>query len=448
KNMKKSFIKTIIFILSCLFLFSSFTACKDDDGKKEKEPYDKTPSEYSVLTGNLLVNEDAIVKWEGRYEYKSDISAVIPETVGGAVLLYNTATGFTVTFTGTSLTVVFLHSAGDIYYNFALDDETLPNPAAGRRFYLPAAEKSSTVTLVSGLTDGEHTVTCLKMSEAADSYTAISRFETDGYFMYRNINEDLDKLKFMFICASGGSGHGSLYYSKEATTGVSRTTENSSSLHSFNYLTARMFGADVEFVGQSGWGVKYPKSVYDILDYTGITPVNTVAGAKNTAKWEWANYVPDIVIFNIGGNDTTASGFDENIYMRTCVDMVEKVHEEYPNAILIWTHTGSKAGKLAVQAFEQSDYIKSGEFLHYCIIPQKGYGVTGWGTHGANDHNSIKTHIDTAAVLSSFIKKLGFETVRKNVTFESQASFIIFAASALDEKPQEEYTDLFVYPNA
>lgn len=446
--MKKSFIKILTVILSCLFLMVSFTACQKDNGKDEKEPYEKTPSEYSTLSGNLLINSDAIIKWEGRYEYKSNVSSVIDETIGSAVILYNTATGFTVTFTGTELKVTFLHSAGDIYYNFAVDDETLPNPLEKRRFYLPSSEKISTVTLVSDLPEGEHTVTCLKMDEAADAVTAISKFETDGVFMYRNINEDADRLKFMFICASGGSGHGSLYYSKEATTSIGRTTKNSSSLHSFNYLTARIFDADVQFVGQSGWGVKYPKSLLDALDYTGITPVNTVAGAKNTAKWDWANYIPDVVIFNIGGNDTTASGFNENTYKETCVQMVEKVHEEYPNAILIWTHTGSKAGTLAVQAFEQSDYIQSEGFLHYCIIPQKGYGATGWGTHGANDHNSIKTHIDTAAVLTSYLKKLGFSTVNKNVTFEEQKSFITFNDSASDEKPSEEYTNLYVYPNS
>ena len=444
--MKKSFIKRFIALLGCFLFVCSAAACKGDEDKTQKETYEKTPSEYSVLSGNLLINSDPIVKWEGRYEYKSNVSTEIAGATGSAVLLYNTATGFTVSFTGTELKATFLHSAGnDIYYNFALDGETLPNPAAGRRFYLPKAETISNITLVSGLENGEHTLTCLKTDEAADAFTAVSRFETDGHFMYRNINEDADRLKFMFVCASGGSGHGSLYYSKAATAGVARTTANSSSLHSFNFLTARMFGADVQFVGQSGWGVKVPKSVCDVIDYTGITPANTVAGAKNTARWDWASYVPDVVILNIGGNDTSAN-VNEDEYKETCVLLVEKIHEEYPNAVLIWTHTGSKAGTLAVQVFNESDYIKTEGFLHYCIIPQKGYGASGWGTHGANDHNSIKTHIDTAAVLASYLKKLGFTAVNKNITFDEQKSFLTFDASAADEAPQEEFTGLYVYP--
>lgn len=413
----------------------------------EKGEYEKEISELSEVKGETLVAKKPLVKWNGRYEYVKESSAKIDGTVGGAVMLYNTATGFTVTFKGTSLTVTFLHSASDIYYNFAVDDETLPNPAAGKRFYLPDGETVSRVTLVSGLKDGEHTVTCLKTDEAADAYTAVSAFETDGKFAYRNVAEDNDTLKFMFVCASGGSGHGSLYYSETATAGrVGRTRKNSSSLHSFNYLTARMFDADVQFVAQSGWGVRYPKSMYEVLDYSGITPGNTVSEAKTTALWDRTNYIPDVIILNIGGNDTTASGFEKEIYQQYCGLTVKKLHENYPNATIIWTHTGSKAGTYAAQAFAADAELSEADFLHECVIPQKGYGVTGRGTYGANDHNSIKTHIDTAAVLSAYLKKLGYYPVRENVTFESQKSFLEFDAGVTGETPYAGTEELYCYP--
>jgi hypothetical protein len=122
----------------------------------------------------------------------------------------------------------------------------------------------------------------------------------------------------MMVCASGGSGHGSLGYSDDGKGGLGRNTSNSSSLHAFNYLTARMFGADVQFVANSGWGVSYPsgKSIYDVLDYSGITTSNSVNGAKTTAKWDHQKWVPDVIIFNIGGNDTTADGFSELTYQQ------------------------------------------------------------------------------------------------------------------------------------
>lgn len=445
--MKKTF-KILSVIFSALLLSLSFAGCsKVSEEPYKKGEYQREESQYSEISGDKLVNGDSLVKWEGRYEYLSDVSETVTGASGSAVMLYNTATGFTVNFTGTTLKVTFIHSASDIYYNFALDDETLPNPAAGRRFYLPDGEKVSEVTLVKDLPYGEHKITCLKTDEAADAYTAVSAFSTDGKFMYRNTAEDADTLKFMFVCASGGSGHGSLYYSKEATKSrVGRTRKNSSSLHAFNYLVARMYDADVQFVAQSGWGVKYPKSMYDVLDYTGITPANSVAGAKETAKWDWSSYIPDIIILNIGGNDTTASAFEEKTYRETCVAMVKAIHENYPNAVIIWTHTGSKAGTYASEAFRADEEITAGGYLHDCIIPQKGYGNSGWGTYGANDHNSFKTHIDTAEVLASYLKKLGYFPVRENVSFDEQKSFLEFDESAADEKPADLAENLYVYP--
>ncbi len=446
-RMKKVF-KILSVVFAATLLCASFAGCSKINNKPyQKGEYEREESQYSDISGDKLVNGDSLVKWEGRYEYVKNVSDKVAGASGSAVMLYNTATGFTVNFTGTTLKVTFIHNANDIYYNFAVDGETLPNPAAGRRFYLPDGEIVSEVTLVKDLPHGEHKVTCLKMDEAADAYTAVSAFSTDGKFMYRNTAEDADTLKFMFICASGGSGHGSLYYSTEATKSrVGRTRRNSSSLHAFNYLVARMYDADVQFVAQSGWGVKYPKSMYDVLDYTGITPDNSVAAAKETAKWDWAQYVPDVVIMNIGGNDTNASSFVKETYQKTCVNMVKKVHENYPNAVIIWTHTGSKAGTYASEAFRADEEIAAGGYLHDCIIPQKGYGNSGWGSYGANDHNSFKTHIDTAEVLTAYLKKLGFYPVRENVTFEEQKSFLLFDDSTATEKPAESFDDYYVYP--
>ena len=72
--------------------------------------------------------------------------------------------------------------------------------------------------------------------------------------------------------------------------------------------------------------------------------------------------------------------------------------------------------------------------------------MTGRGTYGANDHNSIKTHIDTAAVLSAYLKKLGYYPVRENVTFESQKSFLEFDAGVTGETPYAGTEELYCYP--
>jgi hypothetical protein len=221
----------------------------------------------------------------------------------------------------------------------------------------------------------------------------------------------------MFVCASGGSGHGAL-----GTKGA-RTTKNSSALHSFNYLTARMFGADVQYVGNSGWGVSFPtgKSVYDVLDYTGITTSNNVNGAKTTPLWQHEKWIPDVIIYNIGGNDTPEGNFNLTTYNQEVVAMVNKLHALYPNAYMVWTHTNSKAGNYAISALTDAGVIGAG-YLQEVIIPKVGAD----GTTGANGHNSLYTHITTADIIANALcDKWGFTRLEENISYSDYESVLV-----------------------
>ena len=369
------------------------------------------------ISGEELVSTTSYVKWEGRYEY------VTNQDTGDMVYLYHTATGFTVDFIGTELEVDFYHTKKDLYFNVSVDGEPMPNTNENRTFFLSKDQTESTVKLVSGLKNKRHTLTCLKMSEAPDGYSAVKAIRTNGKLIERNFEDDNSRFKFMFVCASGGSGHGSLSIGS-SSGGVPRTTKNSSSLHSFNYLTARQFDADVQYVSTSGWGVKYPKSIYEVFDYTGITPSNSVSGAKTTALWNHQSWIPDVIIFNIGGNDTTANGFDANVYKQTVVSLVNKLHTLYPGARMIWTHTNSNAGKYAIAALTDAD-IMSKNWIIESIIPKVGQGETGIGTYGANNHNSIKTHIDTAKILADDLANTwGYVKVKDNIVYEDYSHLV------------------------
>ena len=368
---------------------------------------------------NLNNIENKIIKWEGRYEYKEKTSS-LPDMM----LLYHTATGFTVEFYGSKLEVDFFHAKDfegtegkDIYYDVKVDDEVLPNTVK-RRFKLDGSKTRTTVTIASGLSNERHVVTVLKTSEPADAYTGVVSISTDGYFYKRDINKDNDNLKFMAVCASGGSGYGVLSYNEKNGGVHSRSTKYSSSLHSFNYLTARMFGADISFCAQAGWGVKFSsnKSILDVIDKTGITPTNNVAGAQTTADWDYNLYVPDVIIFNIGGNDTKKSDFDVEIYQEGVIDLVTKLHGYYPEAKMLWTHTQSKAGQYAITALKNEGIINEG-YIKQCVIPGIGEGDTGNNTWGASDHQSLKTHIDSSNKIVETLERWGFTTVNTQISF-------------------------------
>lgn len=408
-------------ILSVVFSLLLFTAALMSGLSACSKPQEEQDVQF--LYGETLIEtQTPYVKWEGRYDYTPAEGAKAAK-----VNLYHTASGFTVEFTGTSLTVEFdseirgegtEQAAHYPYYNVAVDDEVIPTVAPERTFCLTGGTQS--VVIVDNLPEGKHQVQCLKMSEPYDARTSVVSMETDGSFLPRDVEFDAGNFKFMFVCASGGSGHGALGYSDDGKGSLGRTSANSSSLHAFNYLTARRFGADVQFVANSGWGLRYPasRSVYEVLDYSGITVANNVAAAKTTAKWDAQQWIPDVIIFNIGGNDTTDGSFEQRGYQETVVATVQKLHEQYPNAYMVWTHTNSKAGNYAVSALTDAEIRKQSWFT-VAIIPQVGND----GTVGANSHNSMQTHITTADVLAETLQTTWkFMPIRENVRLEDYQS--------------------------
>ena len=430
--MKKRYIPIIISILLTIGLVSCGSPKGSGSNFSEENTSINISSESSssnkindktnikVINEDYLKNEEeALVKWEGRYEYKEKTSSL-----PSMMLLYFTATGFTVDFYGTELKAEFYHAKdfngtldGNIYYDVKVNDEVLPN-LAKRRFCLPSNETRTTVDLVSGLSEKRHTATILKMNEGADGYTGIISISTDGYFYKRDVEKDNSNLKFMAVCASSGSGYGNLAYNEVSENYHSRTRENSSSLHSYMYLTARRFGADISYVGQAGWGVEFPvkKSINGVIDKCGITPSNSVDGAKTTGDWDHSKYIPDVILLHIGGNDTKNSAFDLETYQEGVVSLVTKLHTCYPNAKMVWTHTNSKAGTYAINALKSQGIISEG-YLKQCIIPGIGEGETGAGSYGASNHQSLKTHIDSSNKICETVSRLGYEIIRDQIEF-------------------------------
>jgi hypothetical protein len=121
-----------------------------------------------------------------------------------------------------------------------------------------------------------------------------------------------------------------------------------------------------------------------------------------------------VIIFNIGGNDTTADGFEKATYQKEVVQLVKRLHELYPKAYMIWTHTNSNAGKYAVSALTDAGIMKE-SYIQVAIIPKVGAD----GTVGANNHNSIATHIATADILKDIlVQTWGFTPVCGNISIE------------------------------
>ncbi|MDE5721982.1 MAG: hypothetical protein K2I30_04485 [Clostridia bacterium] len=390
--MKKRFFLICILIIFLLSV-TAFSAC--DNGRKG--PPDGEESTVNVLEGGRL-NDSSLIYWIGRREYSAQDKAVY---------IYYTATGFTVKFTGTKLEVTFKadntsSSKNRPYFVAMCDGQT-----AQQGFAFCLTEENQTVTVADTLKNGTHTVTVQKRSEPENSLTAITAIKTDGEFKTPPKHTGL---KFQILGGSGISGHGCLGKPNEGWT-----TENSSSLQGFGYLAAQKFGAETQFVSNSGMGLvwgyrnvapltKAYESVGLIAEYGGNGSTKAV---KAHGEWNHLSWTPDVVIINIGGNDWNAhiSGLTgaartaaEKEFKQAVVSLLDRIHGLYPQAKIVWTCNSIRSGNgaLANEAISALEYKSAVKAVSVSDVKD-----------GADNHASAATQAENAqtvvdAITSAF----------------------------------------------
>ena len=364
--------KKIWMLLMLIFFIS---ACQEI---QPSEPTDANPL-ISELSSNQLLS--TYVSWYGRHAYQSE-----------RVYFYHTATGFKVEFYGrvVAIELILEQRQQDIYYSVAKNGEDLSDAEV----YIQTS--GTTLWTIEFESFGHHSLEVVKRSEPEDGITSLSKISTNGYFKTVDIEE---KPHFLIIGASGISGHGAL-----GQPGQPRTTANSSSLHSFGYLTAKAFNGSFEFVASSGWGLAFgyndltgQTNIQKAYDYVGINPARQVIMTPHDHT-----PIPDYIIINIGGNDYTSvinrlTGFERTAkiqeFKAAVASFILKLRADAPDAHILWTMTsGSLNGNAANEVIQLLD-PEDKAYVHMVIIKQVGEDGD---LAGANGHASYITHQKSA----------------------------------------------------
>ena len=361
------------------------------------EPVIEEPTEESIKVLEKSELNSSYIEWYGRHAYQNERE-----------YFYHTATGFRLEFYGRVIDIELRleDKNHDIYYSYAKDGEDLLTSGV-----FVQSEFESTLRIEFDTYD-HHVVELVKRSEPEDGLTSLHRISTNGYLKEVTIPED--QPHFLLIGASGISGHGAL-----GSPGQARTTENSSSLHAFGYLTAAHFEGSYEFVSNSGWGLAFgyndvsgEDNIVKAYDYIGIDPDQQIIDITydHTKR-------PDFIIINIGGNDYTAvinklSGFakTEKIleFKAAVADFIFKLREDAPEAHILWTMTeGSQNGTAANEVINQLSALDKA-FVHMVIIKQVG---DDGDLAGANNHASFITHQKSTQLLIDVIEGILNPTV-------------------------------------
>ncbi len=386
------------------------------------EPYEFTIgvkigdiTSMKVIEGEDLTVQ-SYVNFNGRTNY---------DILNKRMYFYYTASGFKVNFYGTSLNATFFAGNSSAINKEArlivlVDGEIYPE---GGHLVVLNQGQVADYALVSGLTEGSHTVEVLKRSEASNNVTAVTKIETDGHFEAPTADKEK---KILVIGASGSTGYGNLENNANAT----QNTLNSDGMKAFPYLTARMFDTDIDEINASGWGVKWgwysqtgTSNIPSALTRVGINQSN----ALEQTYYNHLNDSYDLIIVNLGMNDFNAylsklTGTQKeqkiNEYKAAVEEFYRILLDSY-NVPIVLLHT-SNTNQNAEGIYNEEIAAKinaelESPMIHSIIIPANGSGTQ----YGANSHANVQTHIWTADLIAEWIEaNLNWTKVRNNITFD------------------------------
>ena len=234
-----------------------------------------------------------------------------------------------------------------------------------------------------------------------------------------------------FIAASSSTGYGNLGSLAEA-----KSTANSHGLLGFAYLTGYLLDAEVNIFSASGWGVSRgwntggaiseTQNIPAAYEYYAIDASNRVVTEQG--KWDHSDYIPDVVVVNLGTNDFNASGYNsmsaenkallEARFIQDYTTFLIKLNNWYPNAVIIVAYglmgEANTLEDFTLSAVDLANDEIGREAVHPFIMEAAG---TAPNAFGSGYHPNVGTSKNVAEDLAALINELtGREVVRTMIT--------------------------------
>lgn len=300
---------------------------------------------------NTYAATDSLIRILGRTETNS----------AGAILFNNTASGFEVTFYGTSLSVTMCNAAGKSdTAKFALFIDGKGDPAVDQidlSIDGVASGNSREITLCSFDKPGLHTVRLQKITQESLATAIFSRITVTGQLL--PVEEDDDALRLMIFGDSIICGHSNMREDGAADT-QSSALENG--LLTYAMRAATLLGADAHVFSRSGLGL-YTDPYSATLHLKDI--YGKVSPASKT-DWDMRSWIPDAVIINIGTNDIWATNgstgnppYSQEAYVAAYVAMVREMASIWGNDTTFFLCTSMMVPGLAPAVEEAALTLKA-----------------------------------------------------------------------------------------
>lgn len=256
----------------------------------------------------------------------------------------------------------------------------------------------------------EVTIRIVKLSETTDSTVGIGVVEIVGTPIQKT-KEKARKIEFIGDSITCG-------YGVEGELGGIYSTSNENAMKAYAYQTALTLDADYSLVCISGYGIVSGYTGNGIKNETQlILPYYDKIGMSygaiasqippQTIDWDFAKFIPDLIVINLGTNDASYCGTD----VKRCrefelgyLEFIKLVRGKNPSAKIICT-LGIMGDFLysylekAVIAYKEETKDKNIVTLKFEVqLEEDGYAV--------DSHPCIVTHTKAAFKLANFMKSL------------------------------------------
>lgn len=249
----------------------------------------------------------------------------------------------------------------------------------------------------------------LRLSEVHYAYTGLASLSIDGVQIpaEEEAVTQQESLKIEFIGDSITCGYGIEGKWEQDTF----TTEKERADLSYAFYTAKKLGAEFSYVSWSGIGlisnyidpsVNLPSNEMPMTLLWPYTDRTLSLRLKEKVEvWDEKKFSPDIVVINLGTNDTSyVRGIEErrSAFVGKYRELLESVHRRSPDA-KICCCLGIMGQELCDSVKEAADWFKK-DFPETCIkyvkfpVQEEADGI------GTDWHPSEATHIKAAGILS------------------------------------------------
>ncbi|MDD6210676.1 MAG: SGNH/GDSL hydrolase family protein [Bacteroidales bacterium] len=184
---------------------------------------------------------------------------------------------------------------------------------------------------------------------------------------------------------------------------------NSNFFYSYAFLTARKLNAQYIATARSGIGV-YRNYDGPLTGNLNCMPnvYERINIEKENQKWDFTQYIPDVVCINLGTNDVSTGDYDYELLCKGYSRLYKMVRGYYPKAKIVFVSSPMLSGKRlndskrAMKSVgNEAKKVSDNEIYFFDLTLMDG--SLGYG---ADYHPSKKQHELMADELSEFLKKL------------------------------------------